>query len=474
MIRRMPLDHFALYRVRMEEAGLNEAAIRAFQHAYGVLQSGKTPFIPEEFILPVDHLPERGDIPNLPFEDAAPLLEKTVVIKLNGGLGSSMGLEQAKSLLPIRSGSTFLDLIVRQILALRHRSGKPVPFLLMDSYATSHDTREFLQRYPELGPPEFWELMQNRVPKIDAKTLLPASWPAAPDLEWCPPGHGDLYPSLLGSGWLGRLLDHGVRYAFVSNSDNLGAALDPALLQHFSESGAPFLMEVTRRTPADRKGGHLALDAGHNSLLLREFAQCPPEGEDAFQDIERHRYFNTNNLWFRLDALRDALDAHGGALPLPVIRNPKTLDPRDPDSPPVFQLETAMGAAIACFPGAAALCVGRERFAPVKTTGDLFVLRSDACLLTEDHRVALHPHCQGLPPSVVLDPEHFKTIDLFEAAFDGEVPSLRNCRSLRVEGPVRFSQDTVFTGDVAVINPEADPILLPPGTYADQTIRLSI
>ncbi|HUF63434.1 MAG TPA: UTP--glucose-1-phosphate uridylyltransferase [Verrucomicrobiales bacterium] len=470
----MSLDSFAPYRDRMEKAGLSEAAICAFRHSYGVLKSGKTSFIAEDSILPVDRLPEGSDIPALPVKDAAPLLAKTVVIKLNGGLGSSMGLDRAKSLLTVRPGSTFLDLIARQILALRHISGEPVPFLLMDSYATSRDTREFLLRYPELGPPESWELMQNRIPKVDAHTFLPASWPADLDLEWCPPGHGDLYPSLLGSGWIERLLEQGVRFAFVSNADNLGATLDPGLLQHFAKSGAPFLMEVTRRTPADRKGGHIALDAVSNALLLRESAQCPPGDEEAFQDIDRHRYFNTNNIWFRLDALRDALAEHGGALPLPVIRNPKTIDPRDPASPQVYQLETAMGAAIACFPEAAALSVDRERFAPVKTTDDLFVLRSDACIRTEDHRIVLHSSRNGLPPSVRLDPQHFKTVDLFDAAFEGEIPSLRTCRSLRVEGPVRFSSNTVFTGDVAVISRGPGPASLPPGAYADQTIRLPL
>lgn len=74
----------------------------------------------------------------------------------------------------------------------------------------------------------------------------------------CPPGHGDIYPSLLGSGMLERLLSEGIQYLFVSNSDNLGATLDLQLLQHFASSGAPFMMEVCERTAADKKGGHLA------------------------------------------------------------------------------------------------------------------------------------------------------------------------------------------------------------------------
>ena len=99
--------------------------------------------------------------------------------------------------------------------------------------------------------------MQNKVPKIDVKSLAPIDWPPNPSLEWCPPGHGDIYPSLLGSELLDELLNEGKNFLFVSNSDNLGATLDLRLLDFFARSGAPFLMEVTARTAADRKGGHL-------------------------------------------------------------------------------------------------------------------------------------------------------------------------------------------------------------------------
>ena len=73
-----------------------------------------------------------------------------------------------------------------------------------------------------------------------------------------PPGHGDIYPSLVGSGMLERLLDQGIEYVFVSNSDNLGATLDLDILSHFAKTDGAFLMEVCKRTKGDKKGGHLA------------------------------------------------------------------------------------------------------------------------------------------------------------------------------------------------------------------------
>merc|ERR1712087_939805 len=98
---------------------------------------------------------------------------------------------------------------------------------------------------------------QNKAPKVTKEDFTPASWPADASHEWCPPGHGDLYPAMLGSGTLDKLLAAGLQYAFVSNSDNLGATMDLKILTHFVSTGAPFMMEVAVRTDADKKGGHL-------------------------------------------------------------------------------------------------------------------------------------------------------------------------------------------------------------------------
>ena len=98
--------------------------------------------------------------------------------------------------------------------------------------------------------------------------------------------------------------------------------------------------------------------------------------------------------------LKAQLEADSGVLPLPMIRNNKTVDPRDKTSPAVIQLEIAMGAAIECFEGAAAIDVPRSRFAPVKTTGDLLALRSDAYEVLENGQVRLHESRQGVPPVI--------------------------------------------------------------------------
>jgi len=462
-------NHFPEFAAKMKQAGLSDAAIRAFQFSYETLVAGQTGLIPESSIRPVADLPRLEQLTGTKAPDPK-LLAQTVVIKLNGGLGTSMGLERAKSLLPVKNGQTFLDFIVQQILFLRRKHGVPLRFLVMNSFSTSEDTLGFLSKYTSLGAPSSLEIMQNQVPKVDAKTLRPISWPENPQFEWCPPGHGDLYPSLLGSGTLERLLSEGVRYMFVSNSDNLGASLDLNLLGYFAESGRHFLMEVAERTVSDRKGGHLAKRNG--KLLLRESAQSPEADMEAFQDVKRHRFFNTNSLWIRLDSLKQLLERQGGFVPLPLIKNAKTVDPRDKNSPPVFQLETAMGAAIEFFEGAGAIVVPRARFAPVKTTSDLLALRSDAYTVTEDYRVLLASSGAMQPPTIDLDPNHYKLVEQLDQKLAGGVPSLKDCQELTMHGPVLFSGNNVFRGKVTVTNTSGAPQQLPGGVYENREVRL--
>ena len=461
-------NHFPEFAAKMRAAGLSEAAIRAFKHSYTSLVAGQAGMIAEASIQPVTDLPQLQQIErNKPLNPL--LLSQTVIIKLNGGLGTSMGLERAKSLLPVKDGLTFLDFIVKQVLHARNAHRTALHFLLMNSFSTSQDTLAALQKYPELGESESLEMMQSQAPKVDAKTLRPISWPENPQLEWCPPGHGDLYPSLLGSGWLDRLLAEGVNFLFVSNSDNLGATLDLNLLNYFAESAKPFLMEVAERTASDRKGGHLSQRNG--KLLLRESAQCPESDQPAFQDIRRHRFFNTNSLWIRLDHLKTLLDQHGGFVPLPLIKNAKTVDPRNKNSPAVFQLETAMGAAIECFEDAGAVVVPRTRFAPVKTTSDLLALRSDAYDVAQDSSLVL-ANPGGQPPTIDLDPNHYKLVEQLDEKLRGGVPSLKDCSALSVCGPVSFSSGNIFRGKVTITNDSSEPRPLPPGDYANSAIAL--
>ena len=432
---------------KMRREGIPDAAVNTFEHYYEQLREGETGMLPESEIEPVDDVQDLDELP-----EGDPPLDQAVVIKLNGGLGTSMGMTRAKSLIEAKDGLSFLDIIARQVLGLRERTGARLPLVLMNSFSTHEDTLEALAAHDGLEadvPPDF---MQNKEPKLLVDGLEPLEWPDDPSLEWCPPGHGDLYTALLTSGMLEQLLDAGYRYAFVSNSDNLGAVLEPRILAWMAREELPFVMEVTDRTEADRKGGHIAhlRDGGY---VLRETAQTPEEDLDALQDISRHRYVNTNNLWVDLEALKRVMEERDGVLGLPLIVNRKTADPGDKSTPAVYQLETAMGAAVGVFEGARPVRVTRQRFSPVKTTEDLLALRSDAYVLGEDARVQLAPERDGTPPVVDLDDEHYKLLRDFDERFPAGAPSLVEAERLSVEGDVTFGRDVVVRGTVTVEGP---------------------
>ena len=250
---------------------------------------------------------------------------------------------------------------------------------------------------------------------------------------------------------------------FVSNSDNLGATLDLPILTHFAKSDAPFMMECCERTENDKKGGHLALRNSDKQLILRESAMCADEDEAAFQDITKHRFFNTNNLWIRLDKLKEIIDANNGFIPLPMIKNKKTVDPKDDASQKVLQLETAMGAAIECFSGATAIVVPRTRFAPVKKCDDLLLLRSDAYVINENFKPVLNPECNGTAPVISLDSKKYKLVGKLEEATVNGIPSLVNCERLTVKGLVTMSDKTKFVGAVSIVNKSDIPKAVPEG-----------
>jgi UTP--glucose-1-phosphate uridylyltransferase len=425
---------------KMRAEGLPDVAVDAFARYEERLRAGEQGVLRESEIEP---LSDPVDADQLPESDGAALSE-VVVLKLNGGLGTSMGMTKAKSLIEVKDGLTFLDVIVRNVLHLRERHAASIPLLLMNSFATRDDTLAALERYPELpvdGLP--LDFVQGKVPKLRADNLDPVDWPANPELEWAPPGHGDVYISLLSSGMLELLLERGYRYLFLSNSDNLGASLDPRILDWFAAQRLPFLIEVTERTEDDRKGGHLARRGPDGRLVLREVAQTADEDRPAFEDIERHRYFNCNNIWVDLHAIREPPE-------LTLIVNRKTVDPTDSSSPEVLQLETAMGAAVGVIDGAQAVRVPRERFAPVKTSNQLLVVRSDAYELTDGWTVrsAADPI-----PVVKLDDGYYKLLADFESRFPAGPPSLRECRRLSVEGDVGFGADVTVRGSVSLEGP---------------------
>jgi UTP--glucose-1-phosphate uridylyltransferase len=434
----------------MEKEGLTPVQIQRFEGDYTRFLQGRSgsisPWILEDSIGPVGSIPSLSELIGADASADAEILSKAVVLKLNGGLGTTMGLQGPKGVIPVKNGLSFLELAVRQLEVLGQRSGCRVPILLMNSYSTEGPSEELLSKL-QLQQQIPTSFLQSKVPKIDAATNLPVDWPANPALEWCPPGHGEIYSALTGSGLVERLLECGYRYLFVSNVDNLGATLSLPILKYFAERNLDFLMEVTDRTEEDRKGGHLARCATTGRLLLRESGQCSPSEKEAFQDISRYAYFNTNNLWLKLSAIPTVASKS-----LPLIENRKTVDPTNSSSPAVYQLESAMGAAISVFDSSEAIRVDRTRFAPVKSSPDFLKVSSNLFEVNDDFGLDFRgadPAC----PRLDLDSRYYSKLpDLLERF--PHSADLLHCDSLKIRGDHAFrSEMPVFTGFVEIGEP---------------------
>lgn len=438
---------FAPFESKMRRAGLPTPARRAFQRAYQALCAGA----PRPHGADFTPLPAPARSAELSPETARigrEALPRCAALKLNGGIATSMKLSRAKILLPWRDGLRFLDLVVLCFARLRESFGVSFPLVWMNSFRTREDTLAALAEHPPLSAPLPVDFTQHKIPRVRADDFSPFEWPPDPGQEWCPPGHGDLYVALYASGMLDALTAAGFRYLFVSNADNMGAVPDPALLGSLVESGAPFVMEVCARRKDDAKGGHL-LRAPDGALALRELAQCSEHELADFQDIRRHSFFNTNNLWIDLEALAAALEEGEGVLELPVIRNRKR--PAE-GAPWVLQLETAAGAAISCFPDARVIETPRTRFMPMKTADQLLALRSDAFCLDEAQRLVPTPGGCGGELEVDLG-EAFDSEAQLSARMPQGPPSLLECRRLVVRGDVHFGRGVRIVGDVHISAP---------------------
>ncbi|AKV55234.1 UTP--glucose-1-phosphate uridylyltransferase [Bifidobacterium actinocoloniiforme DSM 22766] len=455
-------------RAKMHDKQMSDVAIAQFEHMYKTWSDGDVDHcIREHDVTPLKDVPTFKQVrESMDMDFALEAFSKAAFLKLNGGLGTSMGLEKAKSLLPVRRHKArqmrFLDIILGQVITARKRLDVPLPLTLMNSFRTSADTLRVVHRNKNFAQSEVpIEIIQHSEPKIDLATGEPVSYPDNPELEWCPPGHGDLFSTIWESGLLDTLQAQGIEYLFISNSDNLGARPSRTLAGHFAQSGSPFMVEVAQRTEADRKGGHLVVDKKSGRLLLREMTQVDPRDKASAMSIRKHPYFNTNSIWVRVDALKAKLEEHQGILPLPVIINKKTVDPADPSTPAVIQLETAMGAAASLFEGATCVKVDRMRFLPVKTTSDLFIMRSDRFHLTDSYEMEDGNY---IFPNVQLDQRYYRNISDFNERFPYGVPALAAAQSVSIQGDWTFGRDVTLYSDAKLEDP-GRPSYVPNGQF---------
>ncbi|CAF9913056.1 MAG: UTP-glucose-1-phosphate uridylyltransferase [Heterodermia speciosa] len=402
---------------------------------------------------------------DLPNSDAVEFLNKLAVIKLNGGLGTSMGCVGPKSVIEVRDGMSFLDLSVRQIEYLNRTYNVNVPFVLMNSFNTDEDTGNIIKKY-EGHNIDILTFNQSRYPRVLKDSLLPAPKSYNSQIsDWYPPGHGDVFESLYNSGILDKLIERGVEIVFLSNADNLGAVVDLRILQHMVESKSEYIMELTDKTKADVKGGTII--NYENSVRLLEIAQVPKEHTNEFKSIKKFKYFNTNNIWLNLKAIKRVVE--NSELEMEIIPNNKSIpaDKKGESDVSIVQLETAVGAAIRHFGNAHGVNVPRRRFLPVKTCSDLMLVKSDLYSLKHGQLI-IHTDRFGPAPLIKLGTD-FKKVSDFQKRISS-IPKILELDHLTITGAVNLGRGVVLKGTVIIVANEGSTIDVPPGSILENVV----
>lgn len=396
-------------------------------------------------------------------EEIKAMLDQLVVVKLNGGLGTSMGCKGPKSVIVVRNDQTFLDMAVQQIEYLNKTYDADVPLVLMNSFNTDDETQKIIKKYSGFRV-RILTFNQSCYPRLNKESLLPIARDVhvEHDLDaWYPPGHGDFYQAFHNSGLLKELLDQGRKYVFLSNIDNLGATVDLKILKEIIKDSSEFIMEVTDKTRADVKGGTLINYEGH--LRLLEVAQVPKDHLEDFKSVKKFNVFNTNNLWISLTSIQNAVEER--TLDMEIIVNPKTLD----GGVNVIQLETAVGAAMKCFEKCGGVNVPRSRFLPVKTSSDLFLIMSNLYQLTHGSLSMAPERMFQTTPLIKLGDENFKKVNQFLRRF-ASIPDIIELDHLTVSGNVTFGKKVTLKGTVIIIANHGDQIDIPSGAILENKI----
>ncbi len=443
----------------MKDHGWQDEEISRFKELYqGFLKGRKKKLNWSKISSPSpDQIIQYDDLEDPSNSKATKLLDKLVVCKLNGGLGSSMGCTGPKSAIEVRDGLTFLDLIVEQTCSFNQKYNSKIPLVLMNSFNTDDDTQKIIKKYS--GDLKILTFMQNQMPRIRKASLLPLSKKNHPHSAYYPPGHGDFYNSFMQSGLLEQLIGEGKEWAFIGNADNLGSSIDLKILNYMAGNKIPFIMEVTPKTRADIKGGTL-VKTPEGPLNLLEIAQVPANHKEDFKSVKKFQIFNTNNCWINLKVLKEKIDQ--GEIGLDVVINPKTVD-----GIPVLQLETALGGAINCFQGSKAISVPRRRFLPVKKTDDLLLVQSN--LFDIENGILVRNKERGFNslPLIRLG-EKFAKYDDYLERFES-IPDILDLDLLTVVGDVNFGKQITLKGNVILVSQQGS-LHIPRGSIIENKV----
>ncbi|XP_043815141.1 UTP--glucose-1-phosphate uridylyltransferase isoform X2 [Manihot esculenta] len=364
------------------------------------------------------------------------LLDKLVVVKFNGSLGTSLGFSGPKSAIEVRNGLTSLDLIVNQVESLNSKYGCHVPLVLMNATKTHDDTLKVLGKYSKSSV-DIHPFILESLGEHNSNEKSYASDDASAFL------------SLMKSGTLDVLLSQGKEYAHVISSDNYAAALDPNVLNHLIQNKIEYCMEVTptastymRNSMANQRQGRFQVQCHLNLMVLypcrcdhlREIMQNPSK-----HLMEEFKFIDTRSLWVNLKAIKRLVDTN--ALKMENLSISKLFD-------------QAVG-----------IIVPQSRFVPLNATSDLLLLQSDLYSSSEGTLVWNAARDNPINPSIELGPEFEKVSD-YLSRFKS-IPSITGLDGLKVIGDVWFGAGVTLKGRVSIVAKPGQKLEIPDGVVLE-------
>lgn len=369
------------------------------------------------------------------------LLDKLVVVKFNGALGTNMGFSGPKSAIEVKNNLTPLDLMVDQVESLNSKYGCNVPLLLMDTAETHDHVQKVLEKYSNS--------------KVDIHSLSLSQQPHEKSFE----GHSrkdKLYPSsdhsvvflsLMKSGTLDLLLVQGKEYALVVDSDNVAAVADPKIFNHLIQNQIEYCMEVAPVPSIDLRNSLINLRPGKFQLV--DITQNPTK-----QSGGKFKFINTRSMWVNLRAIKRLIDTDE-------LKIENFSSSKEVNDDQIISRGTGADSAIQFFDHTIGINVAQSRYLPVNSTSDLLLLQSD--LYTADEGILVQNPARDNPanPSIELGPE-FEKVNDFQSRFKS-IPSIINLDSLKVEGDVWFGAGITLKGKVSIVAKPGMKLEIPDG-----------
>ncbi|CAI4064416.1 hypothetical protein SUVZ_08G0350 [Saccharomyces uvarum] len=386
------------------------------------------------------------------------LLSKLATLKLNGKADSVIGKESP--LFEVKNGKCSLDIIVQQTQNLNTSFNCDVPLIFMTSLETEPQISNFLKESYTCSKVEWKTIVHSSFPAIDKDTLLPAVFQinvCEEDL-WYPCGSGNLIDTLYFSGELDNLIVQGKEVLFVSDLDNLGAIVDLNILSYMITNEIDYLVEVVERTANDSNTGVLAT---YESKLRLVDYKCLSR-----ESARKCKTVNTNNIWINLRKLKNLIESD--SLNLPICSSETKMIIHNSPLMEILHLQTNLGDCIDFFSNSQIIKVPRNRFLPLATCEDLFLLNSNLYDLDTSGSLNLYPLRFELLPSIKLGDE-FANYETFKIGIP-DIPNILELDHLTVMGNVFFGYKIILRGTVVIICDEDDVIIIPDGSILENVI----